>query len=133
MKTKVKIEQEIEITHVRVTLPVRYEEEDIPNNFPLRKGDVWKAIIVVDTGEIIDWQKGRSGKLEMKVCDEGTYELLCSNGAGYDHVAEINEDYVPHGLIPGEYGDYVCFQINPEGIIENWPKKPDVAAFFDEE
>ena len=41
MKTKVKIEQEIEVSSILITVPVRYEEEDIPNDFPLRSGAGW--------------------------------------------------------------------------------------------
>lgn len=129
MKTKIKVEQEIEIHAVHVTLPVRYEEEDIPNDFPFRAGDLWETVIEIDTGKVIGWPVGKSGHLHMKVCDEGSYWLLRRDGSC---VAKITQDYVPHGVIPGEYGDYVDLKINAEGIITNWPKKPDVAAFFGE-
>jgi len=128
MKAKVWIQQEVDIAFIRVVLPVRYEEEDIPNDFPLREDDVWKVIVAIDNGEIQGWPKGIVGEIEcMKVCDSGTYRLL--NHAG-EEVASIENDYVPHGVIPGQYGDYVTLQIDANGIITNWPKKPDVSAFF---
>jgi hypothetical protein len=42
----------------------------------------------------------------------------------------IEQNYVPHGLIPGEYGDYVSLKINEQGIITNWPKHPDIREFI---
>lgn len=131
MKFTIKRPVETEITHVRVILPVRYGEEDIPNDFPMRIRDVWEATINVDTGQIEQWPIGKSGHLGMKVCDEGTYILECR---GTEIVGgRIEHEYVPHGLIPGEYGDYVDFQIDENGNITNWPKKPDVRKFFGED
>lgn len=62
----------------------------------------------------------------MKVCDEGVYELRNSEG----RVAILEREYVPHGVIPGKYRDYVSLKINPQGVITNWPKRPTVFAFF---
>lgn len=114
---------------VRVTLAVRYDDDDIPYHFPLRIGDIWKADIDIDTGRITAWPEGESGRLHMKVCDEGTYELLDDSGA---KIAAIENNYVPHGLIPGSYGDYVDLQIDETGTITNWPKSPNLDAFFRE-
>jgi hypothetical protein len=130
MKVTVLRPTEIEITHIRVELPVRYEEDDIPNDFPLRGKDWWMAKIEIDTGKIEGWPIRESGYLHMKVCDEGTYKLFDEKGFT---VATIEQNYVPHGVIPGEYGDYVELKINEQGIITNWPKKPDVSAFFRKE
>jgi hypothetical protein len=41
MITKIKIEKEVNITEVLVKLNIRYGEEDIPNDFPMRNGDTW--------------------------------------------------------------------------------------------
>lgn len=127
MKATVKIEQEIEITSIRIKVPVRYEEEDIPNDFPLRKGDVWEAVIEMDTGKIKDWPTGKSGNLRMKVCDEGTYGLIGKDGGT---LAIREQEYVPHGVVPGEYGDYIELNINADGVVTNWPKHFDVSDFF---
>lgn len=132
MKITVMAPKEITVTHVKICLPVRYGEEDIPNDFPMRTGDIWQATVEIDTGRIIDWPinpRFQDCDLYMKVCDEGSYTLYSHFGDHWDKVTSIESDYVPHGLIPGKYGDYVDLQIR-SGVIQNWPKKPDVSAFF---
>lgn len=109
MKATILAKQDIEIAGVGIKVPVRYEEEDIPNDFPLRTGKKWEAFVHIDTGQIRDWPQGKSGRLQMKVCDEGSYYLYDRKGSW---VAAIKDDYVPHG------------------VITNWPKHPDVSAFF---
>lgn len=126
MKATVMRPTEIDVYAVRIAVAVRYEEEDIPNDFPLREGDVWRGTVELDTGRIIGWPAGRGGEMYMKVCDDGTYELL---GKDLQSIAII-EGYVPHGVVPGEYGDYINLEINSDGIITNWPKNPDVSAWF---
>lgn len=126
---KIKIEKEVNIRTIIVSLPVNYEEEDIPNDFPGRCGKNWTAAIDVDTGRIRSWPFGKSGDLYMKVTDGGSYKLISDDGR---LIAERN-DYVPHGVIPGDYGDYVDLKINADGTITNWPKKMDFSAFFPED
>ena len=127
MKTTVLKRCEIEINTVRIVVPVRYGEEQIPNNFPRRSGDLWEAFIDIDSGEIAGWPRGVSGRLSLKVCDEGVYTLLDEEGL---LVAERHQDYVPHGVVPGRYGDYIDLDIDHDGVIRNWPDEPDVASFF---
>ena len=134
MKVKVKVEKEIEVTHIRITLPVRYGTEDILNDFPLRNGEVWQAMVEMDTGRILDWPddpRFQQCHLEMKVVDEGTYILYDYSSDDFEEVAKL-QDYVPHGVVPGEWSDYVYLDID-KGVITNWPKKPDLDAFFDSE
>lgn len=126
MKVTVNRPTKIEVKWVNVILPIHYGTEDMPMDFPLRDDELWSAVIDVDTGIIQDWPNGQSGEFYMKVCDSGEYYLM--NGDA-ETVAEI-KDYVPHGLIPGEYGDYVNFKINSGGRINNWPKNPNLEAFF---
>ena len=61
----------------------------------------------------------------MKVCDEGRYEVRDTNG---NALLVIENDYVPHSLIPGEYGDYVVLDISSTGEILNF--KPDFKKAF---
>lgn len=130
MKARVPTIITIDVPYVHVTLPVRYEEEDIPNDFPLRDGDTWAATIEIDTGRILEWPKGIEGKIgNMKVCDEGIYTLLDTD----KNEIRTLESYVPHGLIPGEYGDYVALDIGADGIIKNWPKNLSLNDFYEEE
>ncbi|WP_404463052.1 hypothetical protein LG331_09745 [Vreelandella aquamarina] len=130
MQTTVMKAVEIEIERVKVSLPVRHDDEDMPYDFPLRNGDVWEATIMVDSGQIIEWPEGQLGEFEIKVCDEGSYTLLSPSG---EEVGSINQNYVPNGLIPGEYGDYVSLKIGSDGVILNWPERPSVEEFFQQD
>lgn len=127
MKTRIPTTIEVIITHVLVNLPVRYGEEDIPNDFPLRDGDWWNAKINIDTGKIEGWPEGKTGKFYMKVVYQGTYRLVDDKGS---ILLSIANDYVPHGVIPGDSGDYVDFKIDAGGTITNWPKRPDIREFL---
>lgn len=126
MKIKVKKPVEIEIKTLRLSLPVRYEEEDMPNNFPLRNGDVWEADIDVDEGRITNWPRGQSGEFYMKVCDSGVYTLLDPAGAV---VAKLEGEYVPQ-CAPGDDDDYVGMKIEDDGRITNWDFTCDFEDFF---
>lgn len=118
---------EIEVTTIRIVLPVMYDEDDIPNDFPFRKNDQWTADIDIEIGKIDGWPAGRSGIVEMKVCDQGCYYLIDKSGI---EIASIENDYVPNRIIPGKYGDYVDLQINEDGEVTNW-KKPSEEALLE--
>jgi hypothetical protein len=130
MKATIKVEKEVEIKYVKVQVAVRYEEEDIANDFPLRSGDMWNAIIDIDNGIVMDWPKGEKGNLEMKICDEGSYYLLDEN---YETILSIEQDYVPNKLLPGSYGDYLKLHIGENGVISNWYSKPSIEDFLFED
>ena len=130
MKAIIKVEKEVEIKYVKVEVAVRYEEEDIPNDFPLRSGDMWNAIIDIDNGIVQGWPKGEKGNLEMKICDEGSYYLLDEN---YNTILSIEEDYVPNKLLPGSYGDYLKLHIEENGVVSNWYPKPSIEDFLFED
>lgn len=130
MKATIPTTKEVEITHILITVPVRYGEEDIPYDFPMRLDDTWSAKVCIDSGLILGWPVGTSGEMQMKVCDGGIYSLLDASG---HELAKIDCDYVPHGVIPGEYGDYIHLIIDESGRITNWPKAPDVSRFFRKE
>lgn len=130
MRAKIKVEKEIDIKMVKVDIAVRYGEEDIPMDFPLRSGDMWSAIIDIDKGMVLDWPKGIKGNLSMKVCDEGSYFLLDEKG---NTVLYIENDYVPNQLLPGKYGDYLELHINENGYITNWYSSPSISDFINED
>jgi len=115
MKITVDRPQEVDILAIQVNIAVRYDEEDIPNDFPGREGDMWNGIIHIESGKIKGWGGGKR-TLAMKVCDQGSYRLLDCRGIA---IAEIDNDYVP-SCIPGEYGDYIDFSILEDGTIERW-------------
>jgi hypothetical protein len=130
MTIKTMVEKEVEFDAIRCALHVRHGEEVIPNDFPLRNGDMWNATIDIATGKIRDWPSGmKMQAVYMKVVDEGCYYLL----AGDKIIAALDQEYVP-GCIPGEYGDYVDFKIAPDGTIDRWsrfctPEKIEEAFF----
>lgn len=135
MKAQVKIRQEVEISTVVIDIAPRYigdsDDDDMPTDFPLlnEARDAWIAHIDVDTGTIHEWPRGQARKMHVKVCDAGTYTLLDPSGTP----VSIRNGYVPHGLVPGSYGDYVELSINEDGVITNWPQNPSVDEFFEEE
>lgn len=116
MKVGRRVKLDIEVTGIRLEVPVRYGEEDIPNDFPFRDGDLWRATVDGATGRIKDWPAGVTAEFYMKVVDQGVYRLLGPDGVV---VATIDQDYVPP-CIPGEWGDYIDFDIGPDGTVARW-------------
>jgi hypothetical protein len=128
MKATVNLPTEIEVSELEMQLAVRYDEEDIPNDFPGRKGDMLGLTVEIDTGKLHPhFPKGLTARVRMKVCDQGTYTLYSPDGT---LIKRLENEYVPHGLVPGEYGDYVDLQIEGGKII-NWPKHPSLKDFFE--
>lgn len=129
MKITVEKPVEIEVSHLRMVLPVRYEEEDIPNDFPFRKNDVWDATVEIDTGKIVGWPtEYGEANMHMKVVDGGTYILLAPDGS---EIERREGEYVPR-IVPGEYGDYVILRIEPDGTIKNWKSANLIARDLDQ-
>jgi hypothetical protein len=128
MQLTVKKPVTINADAIRCILPVRYGEEDIPNDFPGRKGDVLTLTLDLNTGRAREWKPefGES-EVQMEVCDEGTYILL----DGQAVVAKIEQNYVPD-CVPGEFCDYVAFKIRADGTLVDWdPDAKTIAeAFF---
>ena len=133
MKATVKTEKEVEIKTVLIDIAPRYigdsDDDDMPTDFPLLNDvkDAWIVRVDIDNGVIENWPEGDARKMHVKVCDAGTYRLLDVDG---NEVAAIVNNYVPHGVVPGSYGDYVELTIDETGKITNWPKSPDVSEFF---
>jgi len=120
-------EIEIEIKWVDIEVAVRYGVEDMPQDFPFRVGDVWAVQVDIDTGIIKGWPQGYAGEFYMKICDEGTYRLLATDGT---EIASIEENYVPNALLPGQYGDYLEMKIDATGKVTNWLSNPSLSNFF---
>jgi len=132
MKYTILKEVEIEVATLLMRLPVYYGVEDIPNDTPGRNGGVLELEVNVDTGRIIGWPQGRELNVYMKVVDGGIYILYDTKG---EELARVEQYYVPHGLVPGENGDYVDLKINGWGVITNWPNASDIELeeFFNKE
>lgn len=131
MKAIFKIEKEFDIKKVVIDVSPRYvgdsEDDDMPSDFPGldETKSNWRAVVDVDTGQIEGWPQGDARELHIKVCDAGTYSIYDVNA---ERVAKI-DGYVPNGLVPGEYGDYIILSIDENGFITNWPKNPSFEDF----
>jgi hypothetical protein len=130
MKLKIPTVIEENVTHIKLACAVNYEEEEIPNDFPGRVGKMWHAKVNLDTGKIEGWPAGKTADMHLTVKDSGTYTLLTEDGR---EVAKRENNYVPHGVVPGKYGDTVELKIAADGTITNWPRTLDTSAFFDGE
>lgn len=119
--------KQVNAKFIKLSIPVRYGDEDMPYDFPLRQDDNWGAVIDLDTHQIENWPQGKSGSFSMKVCDEGSYYLL---DEGRETVAEIIQYYVPNGVVPGKYGDYINMEIDETGKVTNMPNPLDLSDFF---
>lgn len=119
--------KQVNVKFIKLSIPVRYGDEDMPYDFPLRQDDNWEAVIDLDTHQIENWPQGKSGSFNMKVCDEGSYYLLDERKETVD---EIIQYYVPNGVVPGEYGDYINMEIDETGKVTNMPNPLDLSDFF---
>lgn len=126
MKTKLKVEKEVEIKTLHVKAGVRYWEDSTVNGvedeegelIPFRSGDYWCPVIDIGKGQIIGWPKGTTASIHYKVCDDGVYTLLDGKGK---KVISI-DGYVPNTMSPKEkgFGDYIIMEVNGEGMIDEW-------------
>lgn len=129
MKFTVTTPVEIDIDHVVIDVPVNGGDEEMPFDFPGRVGNYWAVLVDIATGQIAQWPQGTPAcHLYMKVVDTGCYALYSADSD--IPLADLDEEPVPHGVIPGEYGDYIDLHIDENGVVTNWPKKPDVSEFF---
>lgn len=116
----------VEISFVELEVPVRYVAEDMPADFPGRKGDMWHVLICIDNGDLhlLDgtaFPGDVKHDLHMKVCDQCTVRML-NHAQEPEH--SVEDEYVP-GFFPGQhYGDYIIFEI-ADGQVKNW--KPSVS------
>ena len=114
--------------YLHVEAEVRYWEDATVNGtedtegtlIPRRDGLVWKPVIRLADGQILDWPEGTTADIHYKVCDQGEYFL-----ADRDHVrvAKYKDYYVPDGLLcvgGTGWGDYIIFKVGPDGKIIDW-------------
>jgi hypothetical protein len=135
MKVKVKQPVEIEIKLISIGFPVDaedIEEQSLADLIDPAHPNWIEFVVDIETGRIQDFRGNpdESYDLFVKVVDCGVYQLIDAAGSV---VAELDREYVPHGIVPGEYGDYIALKIDGgKGIIRNWPsiKSIDVSEFF---
>lgn len=114
------------VAYLGVTVAVRYGDEDMPFDAPMRSGDVWNCVIDLDERRIVGWPEGKTLCFkDMKICDEGTYTLMSDTR----EILKIKNGYVPNKLLPGDYGDYLSLDIGPTGKILNWLPNANLSDF----
>lgn len=142
------------VKYIRLVLPVRYEEEDMPNCMPFRNGNIFDITYDVKSGDILDFMKQvididgiiewnsaenrvSANMLEdnlifelndLKVTDEGKYYLLDKD---LNVLYSLIEEYVPDRYsVDGEYGDYIHLHIDlKNGKILNIKKDATFQEF----
>ena len=140
MKLSVKVEKEVEAKFIKVSANVRYWDDATINgdqcqsgdNVPFKNGDLWEPVIDIDNGVVIDWPEGVGAKFHFKVCDAGSYYLLDWE---FNVLVSIEDNYVPSGLCHGDsgFGDYIIFNVNGKGEIENYSNSINSDDWIDEE
>ncbi|WKS98519.1 hypothetical protein NYR30_06910 [Gallibacterium salpingitidis] len=118
--------KQVNVKYIKLVIPIRFGDEDIPYDFPLRDGDQWCGIIDLDTFKIENWPKNYPAKMNMKICDDGEYYLLDENR---NIIGTLVNDYIPH-CVPNNYGDYIDLHIDEAGKIKNMPHKLIFDQFF---
>ncbi len=114
--------------YLQVEAHVRYSEDAQINGvadekgdlMPFLSGELWKPLIDISSGEILEWPQDAVAEVHYKVCDSGRYFVL---DADKNVIGEINKDgYVPECLYPKRngYGDYIIMDIDQKGFIQGW-------------
>ena len=137
MKIELTVKKEYEVEFLQVSAGVRYWEDGTINggtkndglDVPCKEGDRWKPIIKLETGEIVNWDKGNIAEIHYKVADDGIYTLIDDKG----YSVKTIDGYVPSLMYPKDngYGDYIIMDIDENGMIQNWVC--DLTDFSDEE
>lgn len=129
MKLTIIDRREVNVKYLMLSVAVRFDDEDMPYDAPLRDGDTWDAVIDLDTHTIEDWPQGQTLGFHMKVCDQGFYTLL---DASMNEVTSLENAYVPSRLLPGAFGDYLELYIDEAGKIVNWLENASLKNFEDD-
>lgn len=122
-----------------VEAEVRYWEDAIINGaededgslVPFRDGNLWKPVIDLKDGKIHDWPEGTTAHIHYKVCDQGEYWLIDSDGNrlfkwdGY----YVPDDFLCHG--DQGFGDYIIFHVDANGMIRGWQEPKIIKAQWD--
>lgn len=112
---------EVEVGFIVMELPIYHGNEDIPEDFPGRDGDLLTLTVNIDTKEVIGWPDGQSASLCIKVNDGGVYTIQDSEGK---EIGNEYRDYVPD-CVPNAYGAYVEMEIDENGVVTDWPQLND--------
>lgn len=114
--------------YIKVSAEVRYWEgasvngiaDEDGNLIPLRAGDLWRPVIRLSDGFVINWPHGTTADIHYKVCDAGEYWLLDDAGKT---IAKWGGHYVPNDFLcygDNGYGDYIIMQVAEDGKVIGW-------------
>lgn len=108
---------------------VRYWDDAVVNGeqdtedgdlIPFNDKGIWRPIIRLQDGQILNWPEGVTADIHYKVCDSGEYFLsedsVTKNWKWKGH-------YVPNRLLcvgDNGYGDYIIFKVGQDGKIIDW-------------
>ncbi|BDD02477.1 hypothetical protein [Persicobacter psychrovividus] len=122
IELEVTIKKEYDVKYLRVEAFIPFWEDaridgsrDKEGKIPCRQGDMWKPCIEIETGRIINWEKGVSAETFYKVRDTGMYYLLDAE----NKVVAERGGYAL-ACLGDSYGDYIELNIDAEGMIEGW-------------
>lgn len=131
MKTEITITKEFDLKVLQLKAGVRYWEDSEVNGvadetgdlIPCRSGDLWCPIIDIDTGVITNWEKGKTAEIHYKVCDQCSWDIIDDKG---EIVQSVEDEYVPYclGIEDSSFGDYIIFNVDENGKINNWKFNP---------
>lgn len=81
----------------------------------------WRPLIDIETGQIVNWEKGFDADVCYEVCDDFLCDILDADM----NIIESYEGYVPKVMCPkkNEYGDYIIMDIDENGFIQGWNKE----------
>jgi len=126
---ELRIKQNYNLTKLNIFVPVRYQEEDIPNNFPCRSSDKLYLDIDLEKNKIINYKWHEPVKLYLEVDDSGSYTVF---GKDLDEdypvesvILELHNDYVPACLSKNGYGKNLVLDIDENGFLNNFEFNPD--------
>lgn len=118
--------REAQARYLKIDVPVRYGEDDMPLDAPKRQGDVWITLIDLDNHKVVDWVQGETLNIRlMKVTDSGIYTLY---DVGMNQLAEL-KGYVPGQILPHWHNDYLILDIGADGTILNWLPEANLSDF----
>ena len=137
MNYEIKVEQEFDAKYLHVSAGVRYwedaavcgEEDTEGDKIPCRNEDRWCPIINIESGNIVNWEIGKSARIHYKCCDDFECALEDAN----NNIFSKYDGYVPDFMCPGDegYGDYIIMNIDELGNILGW--EFDTEIFTDDE
>lgn len=129
MKIQMREITEYEAKSLKVNANIRYWEDIRLNGeekgnedgagVPCKNGESWCPIIDIDSGIIVNWVLGVTADIHAKVCDDGSYSVLNSDG---EILYSEENCYVPDILDTSDkgYGDYIIMKVDETGKIADW-------------